>query len=266
VTLGNQVTNISVSAFSSCSGLMSITIPDSATSIGLQAFDECSSLASVIIGNGVTNIDMYAFINCTSLTNVLFGNHVISIGDLAFCQCYDLASVTFPSSLTSLGLAAFRSCYSLTNVTFGSGITNIGTSAFSGCPNLYQAYFLGNAPSVNGGPGSADTSVFSGESGIVYHASDTSGWGATFGGWPTAAGSYHSKPQILGTGGGLGVRNNKFQFTVSWAANTIVVVEASTNLQSWTPVITNTLVNGSSAFTDSTWTNYPRQFYRVRSQ
>jgi hypothetical protein len=45
-----------------------------------------------------------------------------------------------------------------------------------------------------------------------------------------------------------------------------VVVEASTNLQSWTPVITNALVNGTNAFSDSAYTNYPQRFYRVRSQ
>jgi len=266
VTLGNQVSSISVGEFVNCYGLTSITIPNSVTSIGSEAFDDCTSLASVMIGNGVTNIDTYAFINCHGLTNVIFGSGVNSIGSQAFCQCYDLASVTFPNSLTSLGFAAFNSCSSLTSVTFGSGVTNIGTSAFAGCQNLHQVFFLGNEPSVNGGPGSADSTVFSGESGTVYYASDIAGWGATFGGWPTAAGSYQSKPQILASGGGLGVRNNKFQFTFSWASNTIVVVEASTDLRSWTPVITNTLVNGTNAFTDSTWTNYPRQFYRVHSQ
>jgi hypothetical protein len=266
VTLGNHVSSISIGEFFDCYVLMNITIPDNVTSIGSEAFDECTSLASVTIGNGVTNIDTYAFINCSRLTNVLFGNHVASIGNFAFCQCYDLASVTFPSSLTSLDLAAFSSCIGLTNVTFGSGITNIGTSAFSGCPNLYQVCFLGNAPRVNGGAGSADTSVFSGEAGIVNYASDTSGWDTTFGGWPTAAASYQSRPRLLGTGGGLGVQNNKFQFTISWAANTIVVVEASTNLRTWTPVITNTLVNGTSVFMDATWTNYPQQFYRVHAQ
>ena len=61
------------------------------------------------------------------------------------------------------------------------------------------------------------------------------------------------------------MRSNGFQFTISWATNTAVVVEASTNLQNWTPVITNTLVNGTNAFGDSTWTNYPQRFYRVRS-
>jgi hypothetical protein len=45
-----------------------------------------------------------------------------------------------------------------------------------------------------------------------------------------------------------------------------VVVEATTNLQDWTPVSTNTLVNGTSAFVDSTWINYPQRFYRLRSE
>jgi hypothetical protein len=161
---------------------------------------------------------------------------------------------------------AFAECYNLTSVTLPASVASIGVEAFEYCSSLQQAYFLGNAPSVNGGAGSADTSVFEGESGIVYYASDTSGWDANFGGWPTAAGSYQSKPQILGSGGGLGVQNNKFQFTFSWAINTAVVVEASTNLQNWTPVSTNTLVNGINVFTDSTWTNYPQQFYRVHSQ
>jgi len=43
------------------------------------------------------------------------------------------------------------------------------------------------------------------------------------------------------------------------------VIEVSTDLQNWTPVITNALVNGTNAFSDSTWTNYPQRFYRVRS-
>jgi hypothetical protein len=37
-------------------------------------------------------------------------------------------------------------------------------------------------------------------------------------------------------------------------------------LQNWMPVITNTLVSGTNAFMDLTWTNYPHRFYRVRSQ
>ena len=45
-----------------------------------------------------------------------------------------------------------------------------------------------------------------------------------------------------------------------------LVVEASTDLQNWTPVSTNTLVNGVSTLVDSTWTNQPQRFYRVLAE
>jgi hypothetical protein len=65
----------------------------------------------------------------------------------------------------------------------------------------------------------------------------------------------------------LGVLNNKFQFTFSWANNTAVVVEACTNLSNpiWQPVQTNTLTGGSAVFNDPQWANYPGRFYRLRS-
>ncbi|MGH7954208.1 MAG: hypothetical protein ACREFE_20125, partial [Limisphaerales bacterium] len=75
-----------------------------------------------------------------------------------------------------------------------------------------------------------------------------------------------SSPTILNFEPDFGIHTNNFGFTISWATNTSVVVEASTNLQNWTPVITNALVNGTNVFGDSTWTNYPQRFYRVRSQ
>jgi hypothetical protein len=262
VTIGNQVSSIGVGEFYYCYSLLSITIPDNVTSIGSEAFNVCQGLQSVIIGNGVTNIDTYAFINCIRLTNVVIGSGVTSIGNWAFCQCYDLASVTIPNSVTSIGSVAFVSCSALTNVVIGSGVTNLGTSAFAGCPNLHQAYFLGNAPTVNGSTGSADTTVFNGETGTVFYAPNTTGWGSVYGGWPTARWT----PKIAGTGYRPGGEAENFQFNISWMPNASVVVEASSDLQSWTPVSTNTLVNGASAFTDSTWANYPRRYYRVHSQ
>ena len=56
------------SAFSNCSSLTSIVIPNSVTSIGSYAFYKCSSLTSIVIPNSVETIGDYAFYNCSSLT------------------------------------------------------------------------------------------------------------------------------------------------------------------------------------------------------
>ena len=64
------LTSIGDYAFSYCSELTSVTIPDSVTSIGNGAFYDCSGLTSVIIGNGVTSIGGYAFSGCSGLTSV----------------------------------------------------------------------------------------------------------------------------------------------------------------------------------------------------
>ena len=59
-------------AFSDCSRMTAITIPDSVTDIGASAFSYCYSLTSVTIGNGVTSIGSYAFRECSSLTEIHF--------------------------------------------------------------------------------------------------------------------------------------------------------------------------------------------------
>ena len=55
------VTSIGQDAFRECSGLTSVTIPNSVTSIGESAFRECSGLTSVTIPNSVTSIGDFAF-------------------------------------------------------------------------------------------------------------------------------------------------------------------------------------------------------------
>ena len=61
---------VSHGAFSGCSGLTSVTIPNSVTSIGEYAFCECGGLTSVNIGNSVKNIGSEAFADCAKLTDV----------------------------------------------------------------------------------------------------------------------------------------------------------------------------------------------------
>ena len=168
-----SVTSIGGWAFSWCTSLTSVTIPDSVTSIGVCAFSGCTSLTSVTIGNGVTSIGYYAFRNCKSLTSVTIPDSVTSIGRDAFGECTSLESVyitdivkwvaidfaeyddnplyyagnlylngelvtdlVIPDSVTSIGYYAFRNCKSLTSVTIPDSVESIGIEAFSGCTSL----------------------------------------------------------------------------------------------------------------------------------
>ena len=82
-------------AFVACSGLTSVTIPDSVTSICDGAFYGCSGLTSVTIGDSVTSIGSSAFYGCSSLTSVTIGNSVTSIGERAFSGCSGLKNITY---------------------------------------------------------------------------------------------------------------------------------------------------------------------------
>ena len=132
VTIPNSVTSIGDFAFYYCSGLTSVTISNSVTSIGNSAFSSCSGLTSVTFPNSVTSIGNYAFSMCSGLTSVTIPNSVTSIGNHAFRYCFGLTSVTIPNSVTSIGDEAFYDCSGLTSVTIGSGVTSIGNNAFDG--------------------------------------------------------------------------------------------------------------------------------------
>ena len=131
ITGGTSILN---SAFEGCSGLMSVTIPDSVTSIEESAFEGCSKITFATMPT--LAID---YIPQNSLQTVVLTSGE-SIGDYAFSNCSSLTSVTLPDSVTSIGSYAFYGCSGLTSVTIGNGVTSIGGRAFMGCHKLAEVY------------------------------------------------------------------------------------------------------------------------------
>ena len=151
-----DVTSIGNGAFSGCSSLTSVTLPNSVTSIGYFAFSGCSSLTSITLPNSVTSIGYYAFYECSSLTSITIPNSVTSIDNGAFSGCSSLPVVdnlryadtylveavdkslntyTIKAGTKWIGNSAFSNCNALTSITIPNSVTRIGVTAFD-CPSL----------------------------------------------------------------------------------------------------------------------------------
>lgn len=164
-----SVTSIGEGAFSNCTGLTDVTIPDGVTSIESDAFWGCTGLTDIAIPDSVVSIGSSAFYDTGYYNNssnwengVLYigkylikaksditGNYVIKDGTTrmanhAFKSRTGLTSVTIPDSVTEISTGAFEYCDNLTSVTIGNGVTSIGVSAFEDCYSL-TSVTIGNS-------------------------------------------------------------------------------------------------------------------------
>ena len=113
-----DVTAIGAQAFSWCTGITNINLPNSITTIGSGAFYGCTGLTNINLPNSVTTIRNQAFGSCTGLTNIEIPNSVVTIESQAFSDC-GLTSVTIPSNVTNLGSSAFGN--NLTSIEIENG-------------------------------------------------------------------------------------------------------------------------------------------------
>ena len=150
------------------------------------------------------------------------------------------------------------------------GTTSYGTS--SGCGTVFQVntdgtsfkVFTNLSNTTGGNPESG--LVLSGSTLYGTTQSGSSGYGAVYGLTLPIIPPNSSIFSIITTNGSLGFTNRQFRFTLAGPAGSNVVISASTNLQTWISLQTNSLSGGSLNFTDTLATNYLRRFYRANLQ
>ncbi len=123
-------------SFSGKGNIISVTFDPNANifSIPPEAFSVCSNLKEIIIPEQVTSIGWNAFNGCSNLENIIIPDSVTHIGSSAFSRCTSLTSVTIPDSVTGIDKKAFAGCSNLVNVEIGSGLKSLGEDLFRDSP------------------------------------------------------------------------------------------------------------------------------------
>ncbi len=86
------------------------------TQIGKSAMSHCSGLTSISFPNSLKVISNYAIEFCESLKQLVLPNSLVEIGDFAFYVCKDLTSIIIPGSVVTIGINPFLCCFSLQSI------------------------------------------------------------------------------------------------------------------------------------------------------
>ena len=197
-TIPRTVTKIGTAAISGCSGLTAINTDTNVNSLSLSynsidgvLWDQYKKkliaypggrIGSYAITNASYEITPYAFSDCRGLTGISIPNGLNRIGSNSFFNCTALTNVALPNDLYVIEESTFAGCTSLTDITLPASTGYIYVHAFTGCTNLTRLLFEGNLPSLS----THKTLLIGGNMVTVYYRNGTTGWGNSFGGFPTA--------------------------------------------------------------------------------
>lgn len=132
ITIDYGVTSIGTSAFTGCSNVQQINIPDSVEHIDPYAFSFCKGLHTVKLPASLTLISEDLFAECANLKNIDIPGTVTEIGANAFSKCTAFSLTGLPDGIKSIGAAAFENCGRIEELVLPETLEHIGEAAFTG--------------------------------------------------------------------------------------------------------------------------------------
>ena len=175
-----KISNIDDRAFSGCSAMTSIVIPEGVVGIGDEAFSGCTGLESISFPNSIAEISRYfvsPFGDCTSLTSInnyttitydyfhgkawydekynewynSLPDGIIRVGNVVVGykgNLPDNKSIVIPDGVTYILDGAFENTEELSSVTIPASVTGIGKNAFNYCRDLASIQVQGNLKKI----------------------------------------------------------------------------------------------------------------------
>ena len=108
------------------------------TSFDDRAFSGCTALAEITVPDSVTRLGDDVFYNTPWLEAMRDENPFVVVNGILIDGTHCEGKITIPANVTSISCAAFSGCSSITEVTIPEGVTSIGASAFFKCRNLNE--------------------------------------------------------------------------------------------------------------------------------
>lgn len=118
-----KVTQIGDAAFFKCSGVSSVTIPNSVKHIGVSAFFACTGLKSLSLPDGIEHLGQHAFASCSNLESIMMPRRIKYIWKEIFKGCSNLSVVTIPSleNFVRFDSKVFDDCRKITKISVPVG-------------------------------------------------------------------------------------------------------------------------------------------------
>lgn len=179
------LTEIGYSAFNSCIGLSTLSLPEGLKQLGDSVLEDCSNLTSLVIPSTLEKVGVNAFKNTYKLTKIDYnaraladfnsslqifyqagiqstgitvniGESVQRIPNFLFFTSVDMYSpyvtaINFlgNSSCNYLGISSFAKL-DITSIIIPESVTSLANSVFSGCASLTTVIYNAKSASANG--------------------------------------------------------------------------------------------------------------------